>query len=178
LIFVTVGSADPFDRMIRAIDEWAGSRGRTDIFAQIGKSSYKPVNIEAVQFLSPAQFRERICSARLIVAHAGMGSIIAALEVGTPIIVMPKWAHLGEHRNDHQVATARHFGSKAGITVAQDENDLKVKLDQENALQAPERIPTVASPELIAELKSFISNGKATAKASGPSLWSLRERLW
>ena len=156
MIFVTVGSADPFERLIRAMDEWAGSRGRTDIFAQIGKSDYVPRHMEAVHFLEPAEFRERVRSARLVVAHAGMGSIITAMELGTPIIVMPKWAHLGEHRNDHQVATAKKFGQKQGIIVANDEKDLIVKLESEEALPSPTRVRQEASPDLISAIRNSI----------------------
>jgi UDP-N-acetylglucosamine transferase subunit ALG13 len=157
VIFVTVGSADPFDRLVRAVDEWAGSRRRTDVFAQIGKSRYEPRHMEAVQFLSPSEFRERVRTARFVVAHAGMGSIITALEAGTPIIVMPKWEHLGEHRSDHQVATAKRFGQKQGIIVASDEKDLIVKLDLEEALSSPTTIAQEASPELISAIRTFIS---------------------
>jgi len=156
VIFVTVGSADPFDRLIRAVDEWAASRRRSDIFAQIGKSRYEPRHIEAVRFLSPSEFRDRVRTARLVVSHAGMGSIITALEIGTPIIIMPKWARLGEHRNDHQVATARHFGQKQGIIEARDEQDLIVKLERAEAHSVPSRIASTASPELIAAIRSFI----------------------
>lgn len=156
MIFVTVGSADPFDRLIRAVDQWAGSRGKSDIFAQIGKSRYEPQYIEAVRFLSPTEFRDRVRAARLVVAHAGMGSIITAMEIGTPIIVMPKWARLGEHRNDHQVATARRFGQKQGIIEAKDEQDLIQKLEQEEALSSPTRIAKTASPELLEAIRSFI----------------------
>jgi UDP-N-acetylglucosamine transferase subunit ALG13 len=156
MIFVTVGSADPFDRLIRAVDEWAGTRGRTDVFAQIGNSRYEPQHIESVQFLSPSEFRERVRTARLIVAHAGMGSIITALEAGKPIIVMPKWAKLGEHRNDHQVATAKRFGQKEGIIVADDEKDLAAKLDREQSLSSPGAVLNAASPELILAVRAFI----------------------
>ena len=157
MIFVTVGSADPFDRLIRAVDEWAGTRGRKDVFAQIGNSRYEARHIEAVQFLSPSEFRERVRAAHLIVAHAGMGSIITALEAGKPIIVMPKWAKLGEHRNDHQVATAKRFGRKQGIIVANDENDLVSKLDREQLLSAPATVLSGASPELISVVRTFIN---------------------
>jgi UDP-N-acetylglucosamine transferase subunit ALG13 len=159
VIFVTVGSADPFDRLIRAVDEWAGSRERTDIFAQVGNTRYEPRHMEAVRFLSPGEFRERVRAARLMVAHAGMGSIITALEAGKPIVIMPKWARLGEHRNDHQVATAKRFGQNQGVIVAWDEKDLLTKLDREEALRsqvAPETIAREASPELIATIRAFI----------------------
>lgn len=156
MIFVTVGSANPFDRLIRAVDEWAGSRGRSDIFAQIGHSRYEPRHCNSVRFLSPSEFRDRVRSARIVVAHAGMGSIITAMEVGTPIIVMPKLAHLGEHRNDHQVATAKRFGQKPGIIAARDEQDLIVKLEHVEALSSPARIARTASADLIDAIRLFI----------------------
>lgn len=169
MIFVTVGSADPFDRLIRAVDEWAGSCSRKDIFAQIGRSSYRAQHIEAVQFLTPSEFRDRVRAARLIVAHAGTGSIIAALEEGIPIIVMPKWAHLGEHRNDHQVATAKRFGQRRGIIVANDETELVAKLEQAEQLFAPTVIPKEACPDLVSAIRSFIlePNGADTVGRSG-----------
>lgn len=157
MIFLTVGSADPFDRMVRSVDEWAGSRGRTDVFAQIGRTQYKPRHMEAVPFLSPSEFRQRVRAARFLVAHAGMGSIIAALEAGKPIIIMPKWARLGEHRNDHQIATAKRWGQKQGIIVAWDEKDLVIKLDREGGLCVPPTIAHGASPELIATIREFVT---------------------
>ena len=39
MIFVTVGTQLAFDRMIKAVDEWAGARGRTDVFAQVGPAA-------------------------------------------------------------------------------------------------------------------------------------------
>ena len=46
MIFITVGTDLPFDRMIRALDDWAGASGRRDIFAQIGEGGWEPKNIE------------------------------------------------------------------------------------------------------------------------------------
>jgi UDP-N-acetylglucosamine transferase subunit ALG13 len=164
LIFVTVGSVDPFDRLIRAMDEWAASQGRSDVFAQIGKSSYLPRHIQFVAFLSPAEFRDRIRAARLIVAHAGTGSIIAALEAGIPIIVMPKLANRGEHRNEHQIATAQRFGQRQGVIVANDEHDLFVRLEQEAHHPAPAAIASEASPDLISAIREFIIGTDESAK--------------
>jgi UDP-N-acetylglucosamine transferase subunit ALG13 len=157
LIFATVGSADPFDRMVRAVDEWAGSRGRTDVFAQIGKGRYQPRHIQAVPFLSPSEFRKQVAAAQLLVAHAGMGSIITAIEAGKPIVVMPKWARLGEHRNDHQVATAKRMGQKQGIIVAWDETDLVAKLDREVALSTLPNLAPEASAGLICAIREFLA---------------------
>ena len=52
-------------------------------------------------------------AAAAIVAHAGMGTILTALETGKRLLVMPRRAALGEHRNDHQLATVSRSPSWA-----------------------------------------------------------------
>ena len=156
MIFVTVGSADPFDRLVRAVDVWAGLRGRADVFVQVGRSDYQPEHIEVVQFLDPSEFRDRVRSSRFVVSHAGMGSIITALELGKPIVVMPRRAHLGETRNDHQVSTVNHLKLRPGIIVATDEQELFLKLDQAETTSTTSPISAEASPLLISTVRDFI----------------------
>ena len=159
MIFVTVGTQGQFDRLIRTVDEWAGLRGRTDIFAQTGPSDYRSKHIRTKPFVDPTEFRKRVESASVVIAHAGMGSIITALEFGKQIIVMPRRANLGEHRNDHQVATAKRFAEKGRIVVAFNEQQLLEKLDQLDALQKSERLSAQASPHLISTIRAFIETG-------------------
>ncbi len=156
MMFLTVGTQGPFDRLVRAVDEWAGSRAQSNIFAQIGSSDYRPKHIAATRFLHPADFRRRIEAAEIVVAHAGMGSIISALEHGKPIIVMPRRADLREQRNDHQIATAEYFAQQGRITVAFDDGELRDKLDRADILRAGEPIRAQASPSLIATLRAFL----------------------
>ncbi len=162
MIFVTVGSSMAFDRLVRAVDEWAGLHGRTDVFAQIGQSDYRPKYIEAVQFMDPPEFRELVRSANLIVAHAGMGSIITALELGKHIVVMPRREHLGETRSDHQVATARHFEQQPNIIVAYDETELPSKIERAERLPLVDRTLPEASPRLISTVRAFIDETNAS----------------
>jgi UDP-N-acetylglucosamine transferase subunit ALG13 len=156
MIFVTVGTQGSFDRLVRTVDDWAGVRGRSDVFAQIGPSDYRPRHFVASRFLDPAEFRGRIKAARLVVAHAGMGSIITALEQGKPIIVMPRRADLREQRNDHQLATAGYFARQGRIIVAFDERELREKLDSSDALCAGEPICPQASQHLIGTIRAFL----------------------
>lgn len=163
MIFVTVGTDQPFDRMVRVVDSWAAKRGRTDLFAQIGEHGWEPRAIPFTQFLSPPDFKERFRQARVIVAHAGMGTILSALHYGKPILVMPKKASLGEHRNEHQLATARRMMSMGHVTVAFDESELFEKLDQLDSLVAREKIPQVAGGGLVSGLRDFIFKDEADA---------------
>jgi len=132
VIFLTVGTQLPFDRLVRDVDLWAGSRSRRDIFGQIsdpGPAGYRPKNFDWVSDLAPAEFEARFHAASHIVSHAGMGTIIGALGEGKPLLIMPRRAHLGEQRNDHQHATSKRFGTRPGILVAFDEAELPEKMD-------------------------------------------------
>lgn len=137
MIFVTVGGQLPFDRLVHAVDRWAVNQQRSDVFAQIGSSASPPAHIEWERLLSPPDFQAKARSADVIIAHAGMGSILTALDLGKPIIVMPRRAHLGEHRNDHQWATVEHLGNDVGITVAADEEALLDRLGRLEELEPP-----------------------------------------
>jgi len=163
MIFVTVGAQMAFDRLIRTMDEWAGSHYGADVFAQIGPSNYHPRFIKATKFIDPPAFRKIVETSNLVIAHAGMGSIITALELGKPIIVMPRRGDLKETRNDHQVATANHLARGARVVVALDEGMLLQKLDCIDGLAPAERIGTSASPGLIGKLREFIENRTALA---------------
>ncbi len=128
MIFVTVGSMLPFDRLIRVMDDWAGDSGE-EVYAQVGEASYLPRNMKWVRSLDPADFRGRCAAASLIVSHAGMGTVITAAEYGRPLIVVPRRADLKEVTSDHQIATARWLRDKAWIRVVDDEQSLPGSLE-------------------------------------------------
>lgn len=160
MIFITVGTDQPFDRMVKVVDAWAAERGRTDLFAQVGAGGWEPKSIPFTNFLNPVEFGEHFAAARVIVAHAGMGTILSALHQGKPILVMPKMAKLGEHRNEHQLATARQMMNMGNVTVAFDEAELREKLDHIDELLPKEKIAPVASGPLIDGIHRFIFEGK------------------
>ena len=117
MIFVTVGTQLPFDRLINAVDTWASRNPDIEIIAQIGPTDIQPINMQYSSFLSPDKADEYFVQASLIVSHAGMGSILTALKYRKPILILPRRASLSEHRNDHQMATAKWLCNKPGITV-------------------------------------------------------------
>jgi UDP-N-acetylglucosamine transferase subunit ALG13 len=137
VIFVTVGGQLPFDRLVHTVDRWAMDQQRADVFSQIGTSTNPPNHIQWERFLSPPDFQTKAREAEVIIAHAGMGSILTALELGKPIVIMPRRAHLGEHRNDHQCATVKRLGKDIGVVVAADESELLEQLGRLNELQSP-----------------------------------------
>jgi UDP-N-acetylglucosamine transferase subunit ALG13 len=158
VIFVTVGAQMAFDRLIRTVDDWALRRQRDDVFAQIGPTELKTRHIATTRFIDPQEFRRRVGEARIVIAHAGMGSIITALELGKPILVMPRRGDLYETRNDHQIATARQFQRSGRIAVAMNEPELMDKLDMLDVMNAADPVPPQASPQLIAVVRGFLES--------------------
>ncbi len=168
MIFVCVGTQLAFDRLVAGVDEWAGAAPGRRVFAQIGPTRLRPRHIEYASFLSPEECAARMHEARAIVAHAGAGTILTALEIGKPVLVMPRRAALGEQRNDHQLATAARFAELGQVSVALDESELPGRLDELDRLVAQPRISASAPDAFVAALRSFIVNeqpGRVTATA-------------
>ena len=164
MIFVTVGVQLPFDRLVRTVDEWAARTERSAVFAQIGASRWKPSYLRWTDFLDPAQHRERMESADVLIAHAGMGSILTALELGKPILIMPRQANLKEHRNDHQIATAKSLREKELVSVAMNETELSHRLETIDGLCGARRIGPQAPNQLIDTILAFLKKTEAEAR--------------
>lgn len=154
MIFVTIGTQAPFDRFIKIIDEMAPLLNE-EIIAQVYKLGYKPKYIKTIDFLAPDEFNELFKKARLIVSHAGMGTIISALQLQKPIIIFPRIAALGEHRNEHQLATAQKFRELGSVYVAMNEEELKNLLLRKD-LKLLQEIGERASENLIKSIEDFI----------------------
>ncbi|GAB4140439.1 MAG: hypothetical protein Fur0037_06990 [Planctomycetota bacterium] len=158
MIFVTVGSQMPFDRLVRAVDDWAVARGRGDLFFQVGAGGTAARSGESAERLSPAEFRERLRGADLVVGHAGTGTILSALEFDRPLLMLPRRADLGETRTDHQMSTVRRLGQRPGIAAAATEEDLVRLLDgpwpaRPGACPVPE-----SRTRLIAAIRDFLAH--------------------
>jgi UDP-N-acetylglucosamine transferase subunit ALG13 len=177
MIFVTVGTDLPFDRLVRVVDEWAGASGRTDVFAQIGASRLVPTHLPYSTFLPPDQFARRFAEARVIVAHAGMGTILSALRWQKPILVMPRRASLGEQRNDHQLATARRLSQIGKVDVAVDEGELRQRLEALDTLKPRDAIGPYASGELTDAIRAFIAEGRSPRRTGDGADGSSRGRM-
>lgn len=154
MIFCTIGTQAPFDRFLRIVDEVAAGVDE-EIVAQVYRSHYVAKNIKTVDFLSPDKFQELFGAARMIVAHAGMGTIISAMQQRKPIIVFPRIAKLGEHRNEHQLATAAKMKELGYVYVANDADELRNLLTNPN-LKPLHKLGEFASRSMIDEICKVI----------------------
>lgn len=160
MIFVTIGTQAPFDRFIKLVDEIAVNLNE-EIIAQTYKSQYQAKNIKTIDFLPPDEFNKLFNKARMILAHAGMGTIISAMQQQKPIIIFPRIAALGEHRNEHQMATAKKMKELKYVNVAFNEKELKDLLLSDD-IKCLHKLSDSAEQSLIDSLTNFIKDRKQT----------------
>lgn len=121
-IFATVGTA-PFPRLVKKMDEISRILNER-IIMQIGKTDYKPRNMEYFDFADYDTIKELNRNAKIVISHAGIGSIITALEAGTPLIVVPRLRKYGELIDDHQLEIARVLKEQKLADVSYDIGDI------------------------------------------------------
>ena len=102
MIYVTVGTMYlDFPRLIKKMDEIAANSDET-VIVQTGMGATIPQHCEHFDFKSREEVETIQRDARIIVTHAGIGSIIDALKAERSLVVVPRLKRFGEHNNDHQ----------------------------------------------------------------------------
>ena len=125
MILLSVGNLNPFNRLVRTVDEWAQSHPQTDIFAQIGETSYAPSHFEYVHnFASEKMRAERFAISDLLVCDLSIDLLLMASRNNLPVLALPRLPIFGEENGITQIKLAQHLRSDAFIQIARDENDL------------------------------------------------------
>ena len=116
MVFVTIGTSEPFDRLIDALPPIDGE----ELVVQIGDSETRPAGARCLSYVPYDELVELIRTARVVVTHAGVGTIMTALANGKRPVVMPRLVRFGEAVDDHQVALARRLAEAGYVMLAED----------------------------------------------------------
>jgi UDP-N-acetylglucosamine transferase subunit ALG13 len=155
LLFATVGTVMPFDRLVSAVAE-ARSRGLITerVVVQTGVGGMKPEGVEAVEALPFGEIQALLRDASVVVCHGGTGSIITALREGCHVIAMPRLQRLGEHYDDHQAEITQAFERRGLVLCASTADELCEALV---ATRTRERVMATTEPTgLIGYLNSVL----------------------
>lgn len=129
MIFVTVGTHNQgFERMVRKMDEIAGIT-QEKVIIQRGYTNYEPVHAESFKFLEYQQIYQFYKNARVIVAHAGAGTLLDALKSGNPVIAVPRFKKYGEHIDDQQLELAEALEKRKRVVAVYDIKKLRETID-------------------------------------------------
>lgn len=116
MILVTVGTHNRgFDRLVRAADEMA-YKMEEPVTIQYGSAAYEPLHTSrSFRFTTSQEMEELASQARLIVMHAAAGSLILALRLGKPLVVVPRLRKYKEVMDDHQIQLANALAEQKRV---------------------------------------------------------------
>ena len=134
LIFVTLGTQDkPFPRLLEAVQKQIDNGNITreeKIIVQAGCTKFKSKDMEIKHYMSIKKFEQLIDEADLIISHAGVGTILTALNKNKKIIAAARLKEYGEHVNDHQLQILENFRDEGYLLALEDFETLNVVLKE------------------------------------------------
>lgn len=128
MIFVTVGNAhDQSLRLLNGVEALAasGSFGDERIIAQSGNNpDFHPVRCENRTFLGMDEFNQVIQEARVVICHAGAGTLSSVLRTGKTPVVVPRRLKYNEVVDDHQIELLEAFAQRRLLVPAYEVEEL------------------------------------------------------
>ena len=153
MIFVTVGTGEQqFDRLLCGVESLSTEE---PLVIQHGSSSVRPMRGRCVEFMSFTDLLSHMREATVVITHAGVGSMTAALSAGKRPVVVPRRQRFGEAVDDHQVEIARRLAESKLVTLVEDPKNL------ESALAAPAEemgSPLPRETRLNRDLRSYLAS--------------------
>ena len=155
MILVTVGTNEqPFDRLVRAA---AALRVDEPIVVQHGASQVPHGIGTWLDFVAFDELADLVSKARVVVCHAGVGSIMLAHRFAKRPIVVPRRHHLDEAVDDHQLPLARRLHAAGRVTLVEDVDQLVAAIAAASSLPPAEAVALPGAASLAAELRGFLS---------------------
>jgi UDP-N-acetylglucosamine transferase subunit ALG13 len=122
-VVVTLGTfrGYGFARLVRRLLEILPPEA--EVLWQTGDTDTSELGVDGHHAIPERDLIQAMREADVVVAHAGVGTALAALEVGKcPVLVPRRLAH-GEHVDDHQTQIAGELGGR-GLAVSVEADDL------------------------------------------------------
>lgn len=93
-----------------------------ELIVQCGHTKYTSPYFKMLPFIEPAALDLLYDKARIIITHAGTGSIIKGLKMRKKVIAIARLRKFGEHIDDHQLEILTEFAT-SGYLLPWNEND-------------------------------------------------------
>jgi UDP-N-acetylglucosamine transferase subunit ALG13 len=122
-IVVTVGTTETYG-FRRLVEKMLALIPRdVHVLWQTGATDTSGLPIAARPSVPTDELVAALQEADVVVAHAGTGSALAALEAGKCPVLVPRRAHFAEHVDDHQVDTAAEL-ERRSLAIVRSVDDL------------------------------------------------------
>lgn len=166
MIFVTTGTQGPFPRL-------------EEMMRKLTPQLHEEVVVQGEQLLSEEEYAVLFKKARIVVAHAGVGTLLTALRYNKPLIVVPRRVEYGEHRDNHQLDTVGLIRERNLCYVAETQEEILFLLLQQDLSPLAHIDATLTTPnQLQQRISELTSEHKILAVASfGGHMLELRHIL-
>jgi UDP-N-acetylglucosamine transferase subunit ALG13 len=94
-----------------------------DVLWQVGETRIDPMPPKARRDLPPAELDQAMRDADVVIAHAGVGSALGAMQAGQRAICVPRRRRYREQVDDHQVELARELDAR-GFVIAREADEI------------------------------------------------------
>lgn len=122
MIFASIGTMDmPFERMAKAVDEFAATYGE-EVIVQTGYTDYLYQHAKSFKFCAKDEMQRYISEASILILQGGWGAISEAMELHKKIVVIPRYDKT-EHIHD-QFQLIRKLDALGCVIGVFDEKDL------------------------------------------------------
>jgi len=95
-----------------------------EVLWQTGSTDVSGLGVEGRASMPAAELVAHMRAADVVIAHAGTGTILDALDSGKHPIVVPRSVRRGEHVDDHQEQIAADVAGR-GLVMSRDADDLR-----------------------------------------------------
>ena len=99
------------------------------VLIQRGYTTYVPQRASFFDFVPMSQATEYIRSARVVVSHAGIGTVILCRKYRIPLIIVPRLRRFKEHNSDHQLEIAQAVAGFPGVKTVYDVSTLREAIE-------------------------------------------------
>lgn len=126
MILVTLGTQDKsFKRLLNAVQKCIDDKViNEEVIVQTGCTKYNSKDMKIFDLMSQEQLDKYRKQARIIITHAGVGSILDSLRLDKKIIAAARLKKYHEHTNDHQLQILNNFANDGYIIKLENFDDL------------------------------------------------------
>lgn len=149
MIFVALGTQGySFDRLLRGLDGVD-----EELVVQGGASTYRPAGATWFDFLDFPQLLEYVRASRVVVSHAGVGTVMTVVGEGKRPVVVPRLVRYAEAVDDHQLHFARRMNEAGLVRLVEDPAELRAAIA--TTPEPPQAQPAGRS-RLAADLRAYL----------------------
>lgn len=134
-ILVLLGTQkNPF---VRPLNQLEKLELKDDIIVQAGHTKFDSEKMKILPIISQQEYDKLNKEAEIVITHAGVGSIIQALKLGKPTIVIPRRKKYGEHLNNHQQQIANYYADKGYVIKIEEMSELGPAIERARDFKFP-----------------------------------------